>query len=118
MYTLFKQGKTVSAAADIAVGEMEPAGEMDTARDVARAQAKERLRSKFRSFRAEKETAPRAKPREPQAPETPTTQILEQVRQHVAIVSTPEMRDAIRWVRDNKESLLEVKKRVLRARKP
>jgi hypothetical protein len=118
MYTLFKQGKTVSAAADIAVGEMEPAGEMDTARDVARAQAKERLRSKFRSFRAEKETAPRAKPREPQAPETPSTQILEQVRQHVAIVSTPEMRDAIRWVRDNKESLLEVKKRVLRARKP
>ena len=112
MYTLLKEGKTVSAAADIAVGEMEPA------RDVARAQAKERLRKKILGFLADKEMASRAKPREPQAPGNPSTQILEQIRQHVALVSTPEMRDAIRWVRDNKDSLREVKKRVLWARKP
>jgi hypothetical protein len=96
MDTLCKQGESISAAAKIAVGEVdEPLP--------SEAQAIERVRKKYTRYRAEKDAENKkallSAPPEPQARETPFARDLKQIRQLHDVLRTPEAKIAIEQAR-------------------
>ena len=127
MYRLVRAGERLSTALNIALAEMK------TPPRPRRDQAEQRLRKKFRPFRAEKdaESVSRPTPSEPQAFNPYVAellwqaQLLKQAQQHMEFLRTPAgnaqlriMKDQARWLAENKHYVRELAARLRSGRKP
>jgi hypothetical protein len=108
MYVLCKQGTPVTTAAKIAVGEIEQPQPGPN-------QAIDRLRRKFKKFRAEQEEALRATRPTSQSGHSPLAQMADQARQNVKFLGpsgVKAIKEQERRVRNNKDSIREHVERV------